>query len=490
MSIPTFVDWTSKQLALQGKALTRPQVVLLAVAFDGYQPETFAHVPETQTLFGEVTRIPPQSRRIVCALIGARSGKSFLLGAARATYCALFGDLSKLAAGEQASAVIVAPDLKLARQTLRYVRGFTLPEGYEKTETADCVEIHRPDGQTVRVEILAASVGGRSLKGRWYVYGCLDELAHFYSRDTGEVCDEDIADAIQARLLPGAQIVFSSTPWLRQGLHHDTFRRNRDQARDAIAAFCPTATMRPDDAYLQEYIEQVRQRRPDVASREYDCQYIEADARSYFDPIVVQACVGRVPPGKPTRFSIGADFAHVRDSLAVVVCAEPGPQVVELLEWQPKAGAPLSYRTIVPAICELAVRYHCHTVYCDHFEIYSVNEHATRGVRFEALPGGQNAKADQYSATRELLSGLCIPERFESIARQLKTIRDEPQPGGGLKITAPRRAGQHGDQASALVAALYPLRPTHAQYFEALRGLHEFLSQPPDPHAHLRGPWW
>jgi hypothetical protein len=54
---------------------------------------------------------------------GARIGASYIVAALDSLYRALTANLSTLAPGEQATALVVAPDLRLARQVLRYALG-------------------------------------------------------------------------------------------------------------------------------------------------------------------------------------------------------------------------------------------------------------------------------------------------------------------------------------------------------------------------------
>lgn len=453
----TFVEWASAQLAKQGKQLTPAQAILCAVAFDGRQPWEFLDRPETAVLFGKVQFIPDTARRVLVAAIGARSGKSFLLGALYSTYAALTCNLDNLAAGEQAVALILAPDLKTARHTLRYVAGL---QGVPMQVTGDCIEVFRngegtaDDSRSVRIECLAASSGGRSLRGRWYVSAFFDEAAFF--RDSNSVVnDEDCFEAILPRLLPGAVCVLSSTPWIKSGLHYDLFRRNREKSYQAIAVHAPTLTMRPDDPQLAADIEALRVRKPDVAAREYDCEWIENSREAFFDGALVDAACARPAPQQIVEYTCGADLAHVKDSCCFVVLGWPGPTLVEAVEWRPD-GSPLSYRDIVPAMCKLAAGYGCCEINADHFEIYAAQEHTVGYVRFKPIAGGASGKMQTHTAAREALLAASIPNtpKGELLAQQLKSVRAELLPGGEIRLTAARVGGRHGDLASAWICAV------------------------------------
>src|SRR5690606_22655097 len=106
-------------------------------------------------IFGDVDVVPLVARDVLFAVCGARAGKTYVLGALYSLWRALVADLSTLAAGELACALIVAPDLRLARQALRYALGAckSVPAlaALIQSETTDGFVIKRPDGHLVSI---------------------------------------------------------------------------------------------------------------------------------------------------------------------------------------------------------------------------------------------------------------------------------------------------------------------------------------------------
>src|SRR5881394_1584929 len=95
-----------------GVRLTKGQRALALVAFDGLEPRDLpAELRKVaRELFGKVDVIPAAARAVLVAVCGARSGKSYVLGALRLLHLALTVPLESLAADEIASGIIVAPD--------------------------------------------------------------------------------------------------------------------------------------------------------------------------------------------------------------------------------------------------------------------------------------------------------------------------------------------------------------------------------------------
>lgn len=162
---PRFVDFV---VSIGGK-LTTAQRVLALVAFDGVEPrELIGEEREiARQLFGDVDRIDPIARVIVAIVAGARSGKSWLSSLYVLWRCVV-ADLSALAAGETGFALILAPDMRLSRQVLRYVEGAARSSHLAPMiagTTTDTVTFVRPDGRSVTVEAVPSQ--SRRHRGSW-----------------------------------------------------------------------------------------------------------------------------------------------------------------------------------------------------------------------------------------------------------------------------------------------------------------------------------
>ena len=101
-----------------GVALTLGQAELVRVDFDGMEPVDRELAAK---LFG--ASVPMGVRSVVAAVCGARAGKSYVLVALRLVWGMLVRDLSSLAPGQRAVALIVAPNDKLRREVLNYAVG-------------------------------------------------------------------------------------------------------------------------------------------------------------------------------------------------------------------------------------------------------------------------------------------------------------------------------------------------------------------------------
>ena len=463
---------------------TPAQRVFCLVAYDGVEPGALDGEERdlARKLFGDVDAIPPEGRHVIAAVCGARGGKSYLFCGLRLLHLALTVDLSTLAPGEQASALIVAPDLRLARQTLRYALGAA--KGNREIakritgESSDGFTLAREGGRVVAIECLPATRGGSALRGRSLVGAVLDESAFFRDEDYA-VNDGELFKAVAPRILPGGQTILASTPWAEgQGLLYDLFQANFGAPRTALAAHAPTLLLR-DDERTRAIVERERERDPDNAAREFDAVFMSAGSGLFFDPTAIDAAIDsslRIPlphaPGDAT--TAGADFGFRSDSSALAVTRFDGElyRLADLVELRPARGRPLAPSAVVASFADTTRRYGVPAVIADRHYEEAIREHlATHGLRLTPAPDGLRGKIETYTRARALLheGRVRLPEHPRLVA-QLKAIVSRPTPGGGLTISSPRRAGGgHGDLVSALVLALAALPGTHVPPW--MRGL-------------------
>lgn len=123
-----FTTFLEHVRASDGKAvkLSPAQRVLVKVAFDGIDPKDLRgpdERPLAAKIFGPIDRVPPEARAVVVAVCGASSGKTYILSALRLLHLALTVPLDSMAPGQQATGVVVAPDLRLAGEVLDFVAG-------------------------------------------------------------------------------------------------------------------------------------------------------------------------------------------------------------------------------------------------------------------------------------------------------------------------------------------------------------------------------
>lgn len=464
---PTFLAFASRMVRLQDptRQLSEAQRVLVTVVFDGIDP---IDLPDSdrevaRKLFGDVERFSSVHRAVLVAVCGARGGKSYLLSGLYSLYRALYADLSTMAPGEVAVALIVAPDLGLAHQTLNYAKGAinSDPElaGLVIADNTDLIVIRRPDGQTVSIMCRAAGRGGAGLRGKSLVSAVLDECGFFRDRSYA-VNDKDVFDAVSPRVLPGGIVVLASTPWAEAGLLYSEFTLNFEHPVTAIAVTAPTLLLLPTQRNI-DVVAREEARDPDNALREFGAQFMAAGGSNFFDRD--SCCVDanaepRTNAPRGVNVGVGGDLALVRDAAAAVVVHEKDGEylVAEVVERKPKKGEPLKLSSVIRDFSAVAQRHGVSAIEVDHHEIEAAREHLPDGMSLRQCAGGQQGKIDTYTRVRDLLHAgrIKVPPEFQRLVNQLRDVVKKPTTGGGVRIYSPHKGGVHGDLVSALVLAI------------------------------------
>ena len=442
---------------------TEAQAVLFGVACDGDSPDS----PMGRELFGPIPIPTARARRRFVLVKGARMGGTYL-SALRMLHLALTLPLDRLAPGERASALIVGPDLNLAKQGLRYARGAAEADPVIRAmltgkDGEQGFEVCRPDG-TVYVEVLAATKGGSAVRARTLVGAQLTEFGFF--RDANyAVNDKEIRLAVQPRIMTGGQLIMESTPFVAAGELYAMFREQWGKSETCVAAKAPTLLMRGTDGEVAAEIAMERAANPDNAVREFDAEFISADASTFFDAGSIDRAVDpRIKLGQPPMpgmsASAGGDFAFRRNSSALVVCHRFGPAytVADLLELKPTADAPLKPSEVVSEFAECLKVHGLDFMLSDGHYREAVREYLDASRI--ALVDAPSAVSLPYIRARTLFheGTLRIPNDPQLI-QQLKETRSRPLSGGGVQIIPAKSPdGRHGDIVSALVLAVW----THA----------------------------
>lgn len=446
-----------------------PLIAAIMDASEGVRPTTISDEQSIEHFGCALAGLSRSGCRTVAVRAGGRGGKTSRLLAPKALHAAWTVPLPTLAPGEVASAILVAPDTKLARQALSFVVGYvhsspTLTKALEGEPTKEGVEFHRPDGKRVRVEVLAATRGGRGVRARTLVFAGLDEAAFFFDETTGVVNDADVYRAVLQRVVPGGQVWIVSTPWLADtGLLEQTIAKNFGTHEHALCCTAGTRALNPNWDPTGEIERDLREQDPVAATREIDGVPLSSGAATFFEPATLKNCTddALTLPRAMQHGEVataGGDFGFKRNSSTLVI-AHRSKEVItvgDLLELQPATGAPLKPSEVVGAFAE-RLRGHAGLtlLMADGHYSESVNEHlANHKLGYIPAP---TEVAETYVKVRALMrEGRVKMPNHPRLLAQLRAVQWRPNPGGSISIVLPKeRTGAHCDLVSALVLAIY-----------------------------------
>ncbi len=465
-----------------GLKLTSGQNVIAKVAFGDYSPHELTDPTERElavTLFGGVDRVPESAKRYIVMRLGRGSGKTTMCSAF-SVYKAVTHDIAKVGPGDVPVVITIAPDRETAKLSIRMaremIRSAPSLERLIVSDTADVIQLRRPDGRMVRIEAFAASRGGTTVRGRSIMAFLFDEAEFFTSNsETGSarefaVNDRDIFRALKPRLMRNGKGMMISTPWPIETLMGEMFDENWGKCKTAVAIKAPTLLVRGDDPDVVFMVNDELSKDPENARRELFCELEGFGGGEFFDSNALLTSI------EPTEsfphvynpkwpVAVGCDLGFTRDSSAVVVVQFDGRhyRLVFAEEMRPKPGKPLQPSEVIRKFAEVAKRYGAAGVVADTYYREALREQIKEtGLTVFDAPDGARGKADVFQRTRSVLhEGYCkLPDSAVTrrMVMQAKMVVSKAAPGGTTTIRVPRKIGMgHGDIVSAWTLAVHRL---------------------------------
>lgn len=410
---------------------------------------------------------------LVVVVAGVRGGKSLMAACAAIKGC-LTSDLSRLKRHEVARFAIIAPTLDNAQATFRLLTGAVLasPELSKLVvgdPTADTLVMRRHDGRVVEIVVVAASRGAVTVRSRWLVGFVLDEVALFGSEPNGAVINaEELLRAAETRLVPGAQGWLISSPFGPQGLLWEMFKEHHGKpSADAIVVHAPTRALNP--SFPAAKIEAIRRRNPDVAAREYDALWLDADS-AFFDGASVDLATRATPLERPrvagAKYVAAWDAATRGNSWTLVIgrnlAKEGEPARIEIAlakQWTGSKAKPLDPDETIREIAETMRPYGVREVMCDSWSGDALGALARRhGISVREWQAATTAARahEMYRGVSVLLTGGRIELPPDPVLRNdLKLVRRKAT-ASGVRIELPRTPdGRHADYCPALVLVVF-----------------------------------
>ena len=461
-----YTDW----LTSVGVTLHRGQRVLCQISFDRLQPDQIDPADESlyAELFGDSQYFPPEAQGTVAWLKGARMGGSYLC-ALRLLHLALITPLN-LAPGEEAFAVMVAPDKKTAAQPYRFITGLIEETPHLRALIVgelgrENFVLQRPDGSRIRFEVLAASAGGSSLRGRSYVGVLLDESSFFRDSDSGVINDLELYRAVAPRIVTGGQLMIISTAWARTGLLWELIEKNLGHPVTCIAAEAHTLTCRPTEANKRIYAEMCDSD-PDNAEREFNCVGLAIGTQDFFDRDSIDQCIDQslpvvsLPVGLISSFA-GLDTGFKRDPTGLVIVRNlAGKLLVAESFNRPAEKEGASPRIVLNEMRGRLEAHKCRSLACDQHYVQTVRDELP-GYGIRECPPTNEFKVGSHVHLRDLLRSrnVRLPASHKKLIAQMRDLKAAPLAGGRLKLMSSRYSGSHGDLLSALVLAAWIANP-------------------------------
>lgn len=467
-----------------GVKLEAGQRAFCLVAFDGLQVADLQGEDRAWAvrIFGDLPRLPDEEwafiRMVLCIVAGGRSGKTYL-ASLRLLHLALTVDLSGLAPGEEAFAVVIAPRLEEAEQSLRYIAGAARKHPDIKrcltVDTSEQITIRRPqDGQKVTIKPMAAGAGGISGRGKTLVAVLMDETCFFRDRQSGVVNDDTIFDAAEPRVIEGGQTIVASTPWVARGLLHRKYKENWGHPRNAIVAHASTRNMRTNPLQLRK-VDNAYRKDASNAAIEFGAEWGSTTTELFFSDAELDGIFdGTAPPlgtlPQPGDLvSAGGDLGFKRNSSSLAILRQrPSRQLwlADLQEHKPTGGQRLKPSVVCGDFARRLETFGASGLVADQHERASLEEHmGDAGLSVHDAPAATDAFVALRAKVRDGLVKAPWPAEDDDspeasmlrrLRDQLAGIKQRRTVGNQISVAIPEALdGSHGDLAQGLANAVW-----------------------------------
>ena len=421
---------------------------------------------ETARLLGSAPRSGPPLEALLVAAI--RCGKS-LIAACVAVESALYCDLSGLGRGELPRVSVVSPRLDLAKVIREHLIGRVSSSPWLRSRivgepTADALVLRNLCGRPVEIKIVAGARAGTTLVSRWSAGAIFDEASRMVGEADGVVNLDHARQAVRQRLLPGARILYVTSPWAAEGPVWRWFTERFGRPAQPGGPIVLRATgpeMRPDhwtpDRCREAELADDLSYRTDV-----QCEFAASSDDALLGPEEIARArrsePAELPPLEHADYLATMDPAMRRNAWTLTVLTREGDRlrVALVRQWVP-GTTPLDPAKVLAEIAAAVRPYRIATVYSDQW--------SSDTLAALAIASGLNIDVVHRSADQISLDYRTLAERIRTrvlelppdpaVSEDLAAMRRRVIQTGGTRVfLATSGTGRHADYAAALGLAM------------------------------------
>lgn len=417
---------------------------------------------------------------------GIRTAKS-LSAAALAVHWSQRADLSRLGPGEIPRISIVSLSKDLADVVFGHIVGRMMASPILsrlilETPTADTLMVRHPSGRPVEIKVVASSKAGSSLVARWSAGVILDEVAR-WGADDAAVSVNDLRDAVLLRILPGAQLVYISSPWAPMGFLYDLVKERWGKpSRDCVVVKAPAYDMAPL-IWTDEKLE-IARRDPRIYRTDIEADFADPE-EALFTTQMLEVATRKEPliaaPTPGAIYTAAIDPATRGNSFTLVVATGSGRKqkvICMAKQWTGSAVNPLRPAAVLQEIAQILKAYRVTVLDSDQYMGDALRDLAAQ-VGLVLIPhawtGTERTKRYLTLRTMFELGEVELPP--DPTVRQdlQRVVKRYTQTGISIDL-AKSGDGRHADYAPAVCMALtrwHETMPTEdqSQFEDSYKGM-------------------
>lgn len=448
-----------------GFALTTASPLQRAIArvADGRPLAELADDPAVLRAFGG--SLPPAVKPAEFAIVsGIRTAKS-LSAAALAVHWSQRADLSRLGPGEIPRISIVSLSKDLADVVFGHIVGRTMASPLLsrlilETPTADTLMMRHPSGRPVEIKVVASSKAGTSLVARWSAGVILDEVARWGSDDAA-VSVNDLRDAVLLRILPGAQLVYISSPWSPMGFLYDLVKERWGRpGSDCVVVKAPAYDMAPM-IWTADKLE-IAKRDPRIYRTDIEAEFADPE-EALFTTNMIETATREAPIASPPQpgvtYTAAIDPATRGNSFTLVVATGSGRKkkvIILARQWTGSAVNPLRPALVLQEIAHILKAYRVTVLDSDQYMGDALRDLASQvGLVLVPHAWTSTERTKRYMTLRTMFELGDVELPPDPVVRQDLQRVVRRYTNSGITIDLSKSSdGRHADYAPAICMAL------------------------------------
>lgn len=399
--------------------------------------------------------LPTKRIREIFIIAGRRSGKSTIC-ALLAVFYAVWGQWRQyISLGERPKVFVVATNMDQAKIILNYVKAILsltpFLRGMIDRELADSVELKNG------TEIVVKPASWRSSRGFTCGLLILEELAFFRFETDSALRDKEIYTAIKPGMINirNSLIIGISTPFARQGLLFQKYRKHYGRDSKVLVWQAPTWTMNPTLSERELREEELEALGVAEFNAEYGARFRE-DIEGYLPLEIIERAIIKnqtVIPAQQKFFYYGfcdssEGLHHGRDSMTFAVAHQERKKVVldAVLEFIP----PFDPGVVIQEIAELSKEYRIRTITQDRHAVgWIANDFRPHGIEVEISDKTKSQIYEHFAVSMNKNQVELLDNR--RLRDQIINLQTFLRPGGMVKID--HISGQHDDVINSVAGA-------------------------------------
>lgn len=430
--------------------------------------------PHVKAAIGDVSAIEGHRPKKIVLCAGIRTFKS-MLAAAAGVQSQQVVDTAPMLDGEGARFSVVSTSKDNARKV--YNHAMLLVHGgaggrslLTEQPTADTLKLKHSEGRDFTFKVVHGGRAGSGLVSDWSSGVCFDEAARMVSSDQGVINIDDGIDAVEGRLLPGAQMFLLSSPWAPFGTFYELVTTHHLKPTPELVVIWAQAPWLNPVWWTPERCAALRKSNPEAYETDVKARFRTPEENIFSDAIVEPARREEpwdLPYEPGCAYESAMDPATRRNAWTFAAITKKDKVTVAIArQWIATPGNPLRPRVVLDELARLLHPYGIDSIFTDQWSIDALKDLAVECTLDDGSPWplylierNMNAvdKASAYGKIKTLLEEDEFelhpdPHMRDDLIRLKKRTTQ-----AGISIHLPLTAdGRHCDYAPVLALASEP----------------------------------